>query len=110
MNFTNIDYFLMTVQERSISHAAEKLHVTQQTLSGQIAAMERELGCRLFIRHVPLELTDAGQTFLNYALSFRRNYHAMQQELHDVTQQEKGTWRMIREFVDYAHKNKGCLN
>lgn len=94
MNFTNIDYFLMTAQERSFSHAAEKLHVTQQTLSGQIAAMERELGCRLFVRHVPLELTDAGQAFLNYALSFRRNYHAMRQELHDVTQQEKGTLRI----------------
>ena len=47
MNFTHIRYFLMTAQEASFSRAAERLHITQQTLSGQIAALEKELaaGC-----------------------------------------------------------------
>ena len=36
MNFTHIQDFLIIYRERSISRAAEKLHVTQQTLSGRL--------------------------------------------------------------------------
>lgn len=94
MNFQNIDYFLCTARERSISQAAQKLHVTQQTLSGQIAALERELGCRLFVRHIPLELTEAGAAFEQYAASFQRNYRAMIQEFSDRASEQKGTLRV----------------
>ena len=44
----------------SFTRAADALHITQQTLSAHIAGIERELGCPLLIRHIPLELTYAG--------------------------------------------------
>ena len=40
MNFLTIHYFLTLVEERNFTRAAERLHVTQQTLSGHIAAVE----------------------------------------------------------------------
>ncbi len=94
MNFQNINYFLATASERSFTRAAEKLHITQQTLSGQIAALERELGFRLFVRHVPLELTEEGKAFERYAISFHRNYRAMVNEFADRAREKRGTLRI----------------
>ena len=43
-------YFPAIAQEENISKAAERLHITQPTLSRQIAQMEQELGVKLFDR------------------------------------------------------------
>ena len=73
MNFLSIEYFAAVASEHSFSKAAKRLGITQQTLSANIAALERELGCTLFVRHVPLELTYAGTVFARYAQRFRRD-------------------------------------
>lgn len=90
MNFQSMDYFLMTASKRSFSKAAEELHITQQTLSSHIAGLERELGTRLFIRHVPLELTYGGEMFLKYAQDFQLKYRMMQQEFGDISDCQRG--------------------
>lgn len=94
MNFNHIRYFLMTAQEASFSRAAQRLHITQQTLSGQIAALEKEMGCRLFLRHVPLELTYGGKVFMEYARQFQERYRSMEQAFQDIQHQEKGCLRL----------------
>lgn len=43
-------YFLTVVMEESITKAAEVLHITQPTLSRQLAQFEEEVGVRLFNR------------------------------------------------------------
>lgn len=45
-----LEYFLAVARERSISGAAEALHLTQPTLSRQIKELEDELGKTLIIR------------------------------------------------------------
>ncbi len=50
MEFRVLQYFLTIVREGSINRAAQVLHVTQPTLSRQIARMEEELGVKLFSR------------------------------------------------------------
>ena len=60
MELRILQYFLSVVQEENISRAAEVLHVTQPTLSRQMAQLEEELGTQLFIRGKHLTLTDAG--------------------------------------------------
>ena len=94
MNFLTIHYFLTLVEERNFTRAAERLHVTQQTLSGHIAMIEREVGMKLFIRHVPLELTDGGEVFYRYARIFQRNELAFRRALSDVSGSESGVLRI----------------
>ena len=68
LNYKHLHYFRTVAKAGAINRAAEKLHLTPQTLSGQISTFEARLGVALFRRSGRrLELTDAGQTALNYA-------------------------------------------
>ena len=99
MNFLSMDYFLMTAEKRSFTKAADALHITQQTLSTHIANLEQELDCKLFVRHVPLELTYAGEIFRQYAADFQKKYRAMQHEFADLNKNEQGILRIGISFT-----------
>ena len=73
MNFLSMDYFLMTAEKRRFTKAADALHITQQTLSTHIANLEQELDCKLFVRHVPLELTLPERSFGSTPQTSRKN-------------------------------------
>ena len=94
MNFSSMDYFVMAAQEKNFTHAAERLHITQQTLSTHIANLEKELGSRLFVRSTPLELTYAGQVFLAYATDFRRKRQTLEREMGDIANDQRGLLRI----------------
>lgn len=94
MNFLSIEYFAAVASKHSFSKAAKRLGITQQTLSANIAALERELGCTLFVRHVPLELTYAGTVFARYAQRFRRDRDALGQEMRDIAGDQAGVLRV----------------
>lgn len=51
MELRTLRYYLAVCEAGSMSRAAERLHVTQPTLSRQMAELERELGCELLVRH-----------------------------------------------------------
>lgn len=68
LNYKHLYYFRTVANAGALNRAAEKLHLTPQTLSGQISAFEERLGVALFRRSGRrLELTDAGRTALVYA-------------------------------------------
>ena len=94
MNFATLEYFETLAQERSFTKASERLHITQQSLSSHIAKLEKELGCQLVVRHVPLELTYAGEVFLNYASSLRDQYTTMRHEFLDISKNDEGILRV----------------
>lgn len=50
MELRVLEYYLMVAREENITKAAELLHITQPTLSRQLAQMEKELGVCLFTR------------------------------------------------------------
>lgn len=85
MNFLPMSYYLAIVQAQGISRAAERLFITQQTLSAHVAAMERELGCRLFERRPAFRLTRAGEVFYRYCLQFQSLQESMAQEFRDLS-------------------------
>jgi LysR family cyn operon transcriptional activator len=69
MELRHLRYFSALAGSLSFTRAAERVHVTQSTLSHQIRQLEDELGTRLFDRvGKRVTLTDAGETFLAYAL------------------------------------------
>lgn len=94
MNFQTIEYFLAVEENRSITKAAQSLYITQQTLSAHIASLEKEVGCQLFVRHVPLELTYAGSVFLRYAQSISRDHRSLLREMSDIAKNESGILRV----------------
>lgn len=61
MEIKSLHYFLAVAREENMTRAAERLHVSQSTLSKQLKALEDELGSKLFIRHsFSIELTEEG--------------------------------------------------
>ena len=61
MEIRVLKYFLAVARERSISKAAESLHITQPTLSRQLMDLEDELGTKLIVRSSKqLSLTGGG--------------------------------------------------
>jgi DNA-binding transcriptional LysR family regulator len=61
MEIRVLRYFLTVVREESITKASEVLHITQPTLSRQLAQMEEEIGVKLFDRGTrKIKLTNEG--------------------------------------------------
>lgn len=50
MNLKQLEAFVCVAEEKSFSQAARKLYLTQPTVSAHIHGLEKELGCRLFLR------------------------------------------------------------
>jgi DNA-binding transcriptional LysR family regulator len=63
MDIRVLKYFLAVTKEENISKAAEMLHLTQPTLSRQLAQLEEEVGAQLFTRGKSFTLTEAGLIF-----------------------------------------------
>ncbi len=86
LNFKHLRYFWMVARTGSIARAAEQLHLTPQSISGQLSGFEKTLGVALF-RHAGrnLELTDAGRRILSYA----EEIFAIGDELLDVLHDQK---------------------
>jgi DNA-binding transcriptional LysR family regulator len=67
LNLRQVGYALALADELSFTRAAASLHITQQTLSAQIAALERRLGVDLFVRdRQRVELTEPGRIFVEH--------------------------------------------
>jgi LysR family transcriptional activator of nhaA len=68
MNYKHLYYFWTVAKAGSIARASEQLHLTPQTISGQLSLFESVLGETLFDRsRRRFALTDAGRTVLGYA-------------------------------------------
>lgn len=68
LNFNHLRYFWAVAKAGGIARASEQLHLTPQTISGQITLFEDVLGYKLFERvGRRLEVSDAGRTVLSYA-------------------------------------------
>jgi len=68
LNYNHLRYFYAVAKEGSVSKAAETLHVTPQTVSGQLTTFEEYIGAPLFHRHGKrLEPNTLGQITLRYA-------------------------------------------
>ena len=61
MEIRVLRYFLETAREGNMTRAAERLFISQPTMSKQLKELEKELGTKLFVRsNYNIQLTDAG--------------------------------------------------
>lgn len=68
LNYHYLRYFWTVAREGSLRKAAERLHVSQPTISAQVKALEDQLGEKLTRRAGRgLALTDAGRRVMEYA-------------------------------------------
>lgn len=68
LNYKHLRYFWMVAKSGGIARASERLHLTPQSISGQLRELEEQLGAELFRRAGRgLELTDTGRRILSYA-------------------------------------------
>jgi DNA-binding transcriptional LysR family regulator len=74
--------FLAVIDTGSFVNAAERLHVSQSTVSTRIHALEDQLGCVLFVRNkAGAALTHAGRQFQRHASAIVRT---IEQARHDI--------------------------
>ena len=74
MELRHLRYFVALAEQLNFTLAAEKVHVTQSTLSHQIKQLEDELGSRLFEReNRRVTMTQTGEAFLERARNALRD-------------------------------------
>lgn len=87
MTITQLHYVLAVAEHQNFTRAAEKVFVTQPTLSMQIQKLEEELGVLIFDRtKKPIELTETGKKIVEQA----RNIVNESGRIKDIVDQEKG--------------------
>jgi LysR family transcriptional activator of nhaA len=99
VNYKHLLYFWAVAKHGGVVKAAEHLHVTPQTISGQIQLLEEHFGRELFHKSGrALELTDAGQLAFSYA----EDIFTLGSELDQVVRQPRGAARPLELRVGIA--------
>lgn len=92
MEIRVLRYFLAVVREESITKAAELLHITQPTLSRQLAQMEEEMGIKLFDRGTrKIVLTNEGMLLRRRAEEILELVDKTERELVEQDEMVEGT-------------------
>lgn len=92
---TKMRYVQTVYEQRSFTKAAEKLCISQPSLSAMIKKTETELGAAIFDRStVPLELTEAGRAYVEYIEETARNEARLNEKLWDIQNLNKGHIRI----------------
>lgn len=95
INYKHLHYFWMVAKEKSIAKASEQLHLTPQTISGQLSLLEETLGVELFERvGRRLQLTDTGRMVLAYADEIFSLGSELQNAIHDQPRKSALTFKV----------------
>ena len=107
--------FLEVATAGSFVAAAERLHVTQSTVSTRIRQLEELLGCRLFVRNkTGASLTPAGAQFQRHAVALVRIWERAREEAalppgHRALLRigsEAGLWnRLLHRWIPWMRRN-----
>lgn len=108
MELRVLNYFLAIAREESFTKAAQQLHITQPTLSRQIAQIEEELGVDLFVRsNHNIILTEDGmilkrraQEILSLADKTKRDFLHKDENLEGVISIGSGEFLSTRCLTD----------
>ncbi|HEU5019184.1 MAG TPA: LysR substrate-binding domain-containing protein [Pseudolabrys sp.] len=103
MELRHIRYFLAIADAGSFTKAADRLHVTQPTLSHQIKQLEHLVGTVLFERNTKeIELTAAGRMFKPYCERIVKEIEQSALAISELEGLMRGTLHMAV-FHSYSH-------
>lgn len=95
MDVRALRYFVEVVRQQSFTRAAEKLFVTQPTISKMLRQLEEELGSTLLLRDGrKLHLTDSGQAVYQRGLTILQEFKQLEMEIGDLNQLKTGELRL----------------
>ncbi len=95
MDIRTLRYFVEVVRQQSFTRAAEKLFVTQPTISKMLKNLEDELNCTLLIRNGrKLLMTDTGQVVFERGLAILDQFRQLEAEISDINHLNKGVLRL----------------
>ncbi|VFT74350.1 LysR family regulatory protein CidR [Klebsiella aerogenes] len=95
MDIRTLRYFVEVVRQQSFTRAAEKLFVTQPTISKMLKNLEDELNCTLLIRDGrKLLLTDTGRVVFERGQAILGEFSQLESELSDINHLHKGVLRL----------------
>ena len=90
MNFLNLRYFLVAAEELNFTKAANRLFISQQSLSNHISKLEEYFGAPLFDRTPPLTLTKEGECLVRHAKKILQIRDNALTEIHDIKDSKSG--------------------
>ena len=95
MDIKQLTYFITIVEEGTITHAANKLHMAQPPLSTQLKLLEDELGTKLLERGArKIKLTDAGKILYKRAKHIVEITNSTAKEIEEFRKGIQGTLRL----------------
>ena len=93
--FRNKEYILTIFKEGSFSRAAEKLYVSQPSLSASVKRIEEKVGFPIFDRSTsPITLTDIGEEYIKIALEIEKNERGFEKYINDYSNLVTGKIRI----------------
>ena len=82
LDLKQLNYFVNIVEQMSFSKAAQKLHISQPSLSNAIKSLESELGFELLERTTRnIRLTEAGKVLYDRALHLLLEMDIVEKEM-----------------------------
>ena len=91
MELRALRYFIEVVRQQSFTAAADKMHVTQPTISKMVKALEDEIGTQLLLRDArQMVLTDAGRVVWQRGQDVLAAQAQLQAELDDLATLGRG--------------------
>lgn len=95
MELHQLQYVVEVANQKNFTRAADKINVSQSTLSQQIGKLEDELGVKLFDRNSrTVGLTQVGEDFINQAKILLDNLEKSKQIVQEYKGLLKGTLRI----------------
>ena len=101
MDIKQLHYFVTVSDLLSYSKAAQKLHISQPSLSNAIKNLEQEVGSPLLERNTRnIELTDAGNILYQKAILLLSQMDTLKKEMEEV--KETGSGQLIIGIIESA--------
>src|SRR5699024_11187213 len=95
-------------EEKNITKTAEKLFVSQPSLSDRIKKLEREVGTDIIFKtKTGIEFTSEGEYLVNYAKEMLQRLQVLKDNINDMSEEISGTLKIgvSSNFAQYILPN-----